>query len=348
MSGKALIAIAYCGSLLCALPVAAADIAVLVDVSGTMGHYGLWQPEAATLIHSILDGEFRHAAWDREGKATEPLDFKLSPGAKIHLVRFGSIHSESSPYFRSPLTLTSPEELHKVFPQNPIEYSEAKTNKSLAQAVGGALAEDGEGAIRLIVVSDFLVDAELNSEQRQFVNSFESRVQTDPPVIYSWRTNPRVQVRLMSFKSMRRGPVAPSDVSPSASVRLSSARLYESPKRVSFTWSIVPDTPEVLYDIAVQNKRSGVVSFSRSGVLALSAIWPNPDSGDYVWKVTARLSDGTRLSSTAAPLSIPGASVGPVLLWGGLLAAFTIVVWHLSKRRSARKLLESSPERKKP
>ena len=50
-----------------ACPLGAKDIAVLIDISGSMGNYGAWQQDAKQLTSSILSGNPAVAGWLREG-----------------------------------------------------------------------------------------------------------------------------------------------------------------------------------------------------------------------------------------------------------------------------------------
>ena len=338
---------AHFALLLFALPCAASDVAVLIDVSGTMGHYGAWQEDARTLVSSVLSGNPREMGWQREGNAIALPDFALRSGDRVHLVKFGSVVSTSFPYFKPEQTSSTPADFENSFPLSPSDYVEARTNKPLAIAVGSRLSADSAGTARLIVISDFLVDSDLNAEQQRFVNAFDSKVQTQSPVIYSWSHNPHLQVKLISNKQVTTSSSQVTQSPPDdIAIRLSGAKVFESPKRVDFSWSLNKDLPDVTYSITVQNPRAGTVVFSRSRILASSVLWPSPDAGNYVWRVTANLPNDQTISSASAPLTVPSDSMGPTLAGVAALGALGGAVWWYSRRRVTKARLHTSPEQR--
>jgi hypothetical protein len=328
-------------------PCAAKDVTVLVDVSGTMAKYGAWQPDARLLVSSILRGTPQEIGWQRQGRPDLASEFKVSAGERVHLLRFGSIISEDFPYFRQAQVIDIPTELERIFPVSASEYTEPRTNKALAVAVGSQLSADSRGASRLIIISDFLVDSDLSVKQQAFVNAFDSQVQTQAPLIYSWANNAHLQVRLISFNHVAVPTTSATPTTPvDCSVRLSGARMFEAPKRVDFSWKAEsPGCEGATFSITVQDPRKGSVVFSRGRILGSSVLWPNPKSGSYVWRVTADLGDQSSVTSPSAPLEVPSASWLPII--AGLFAlvgAVVLVWWYSNRRAKARRPLR--PEEK--
>jgi len=108
-------------------------------------------------------------------------------------------------------SLKSPSELGSAFPSDTSAYSDGKTNKPLAIAVAVAEAAKHSGMARLIVISDFLVDADLSPSQQEFENDIESKSAVDTPLILVWKQNPRVQVKLMRFRLLKTSSVSQKD-----------------------------------------------------------------------------------------------------------------------------------------
>src|ERR1035441_408259 len=106
------------------------NVAVLIDTSGTMAHYGRWQPEARRLIATILSGRFESAGWKHEGDPDSCRDFVASDAGRIHVVKFGSIKAPTFPFFSQEQVATSTQAFEDMFPVDASAYAEAKTNKS--------------------------------------------------------------------------------------------------------------------------------------------------------------------------------------------------------------------------
>ena len=59
-----------------ACPLGAKDIAVLIDISGSMGNYGALQQDEKQLTSSILSGNPAVAGWLREGNESTAAEFR--------------------------------------------------------------------------------------------------------------------------------------------------------------------------------------------------------------------------------------------------------------------------------
>jgi hypothetical protein len=316
----------------------AKDVAVLVDVSGTMANYGAWQSDARALLTGILSGTSTSAAWRREGVENAPDDFRLDGGDHVQLLRFGSIQSREFPFFTPYSTLGSVRELESSFPVDVRAFREARTNKPLAMGVGARLATGSDGTARLIVISDFLVDSDATPEQETFVNTFESTAKIETPLIYSWISNPKVQIKLLRIT--RPPEPLPADSKNIAPIRITGARVMDRPRRLLLTWVLSGNDEDATYSVTIRDPKSNRTVVSRS-VLNSSLLVPNPPSGKFVWQVTAKLSGGRTGQSPITALEIPGeGSVGTIAI---VLVAILVGVgaWQYSKRR------KSTPEQER-
>ena len=316
--------------LLLALSCWGRNIAILVDASGTMAHYGRWQPEARRLAASLLSGRVDETGWTHEGNADSGRDFAVSNGDRIHLLKFGSIKTKTFPFFSEEEVVTSVHAFEDIFPLDASAYAEAKTNKSLAMAVGAALSAEDATSL-MIVVSDFLIDSDLNPEQEQFVNAFESKAKIETPMIFTWLPDPRVQVKLLHVSGLS-GVNPPPPPPQDCSVQIVGARFFGSPKRVAFSWQLTGATCEATYSVTVRDPRSNAIAFTRSGLLTPSLLWANPPSGKFLWQVTAALPDEKQLFSPVVPIEVSGDSMVGVVALLLCLVVGSGCLWHYSKR----------------
>jgi hypothetical protein len=299
------------------------DIAVLVDVSGTMKRYGNWQPSAVALLEATLEGRDPPMQdWQSSGGLAGFSQFRLQPGERLHLVRFGSVQSAAFPFFEQPQVLDRAGLLRGAFPVDGSAYTQARTNKPLAQAVGATLSASGNEA-RLIIISDFLVDSDLEPSQLEFVNNFESRANLQAPMILSWRTEPRVQIKMMQVTlagASQPGPPVPP--STKASIRLMPMRILDgSPKRAQFQWRVESDVKPRSYEVILRDTASRAVEWNPKNIMGTSAVWSDPKSGRKSWQVRAVMEDGQEVISSPAPAEIPGSKLAPILFTLLALAA---------------------------
>jgi hypothetical protein len=307
----------------------AADVAILVDVSGTMASYGAWQEDASALLDAVVNGRQPSLQQWRSAGDLKALPSFADAGS-LHFVRFGSTQSASFPFFGEPQKLNAAS-LAAAFPKSRADYQQPRTNKPLAVAVGANLASGGAaGTARVIVISDFLVDSDLTNDQQTYVNDFESRAQVETPLILSWARDNHVQIK---FLRIGIAGVAPDDKEPaSASVQLLAARVLEDPRRVQFAWK-VNGAAARHYSLQVRDAATRNLVFARNNVLSNSVLYPNPKAGRFHWQVTATLENGALVASPAAIVQVPGS--GP-WAWIGLLGALGAVgygAWYYSKRK---------------
>ena len=317
----------FCSTLL------SSDISVLIDVSGTMRNYGPWQADANKLIESLLiGGQPDMNVWKVSGELNKGAEFRLQSGQNVHLLRFGQIRSPEFPFFLPPRTISDLSAFRAEFPNDPSLYTEARTNKALAQAVGTKLAEAGGIQTRLIVISDFLVDSNLNAAQLDFVNSLESRTKSEPPLIFSWKSNANVQVKLIRVSVLGEVGTTP-DPGADISIRLLAARVLEgSPRRVQFQWRMEGEAQPRYFDLTVRDSSRKVDWISRN-LIGSSAVWNGANSGKKTWQVRAVLEDGREIMSPARPFEIPGPGIAPILLTLAGLAALGGGIYYFAGRR---------------
>ena len=316
----------------------ASDIAVVVDVSGTMGRYGKWQPEVLDLIESLTAGAPTAAArFISTGDAQTAAQFKLAAGEGITLLKFGSIQSDAYPFFANAQKVASAAELRGIFPNTAAAFKEKLTNKELAFAVGARLA--GASPARMIVISDFLSDADVSQQQQQYINQFQSQTKLETPIIYTWLTDNRVLVKLMIANSKSEAvhtPTAePEKPKTDHQVQILEARALEGGKH-QFRWRLTPAAPVKSYRLTIRDVKTRRIVIEQPGLASPAVAIQTPAPGDYFAQVTADLEDGSESASRPYPLKIEG-SYGGVILAIIALAAIVAGLWFFMRRANQRK-----------
>ncbi|MEO8660694.1 MAG: hypothetical protein ABI693_19645 [Bryobacteraceae bacterium] len=320
-------------------PVArAADVSVVVDVSGTMGRYGAWQVDTVTLLERVLAGDsLADVRFSSTGDREAALRFRLGAGECIYLLRFGSVQTDAFPFFTPAQRAGSVSELRGLFPYRLEQYKESRTNKPLAAAVAARIM--GGPMARLIVISDFLVDADLTQQQQQYVNEFESQAKIETPLIFNWTGGNRVSVKLIevAIPSTKPRPDAPPPPPVSVhQIQILEARSIEgSPARTQFRWRVTPPGAIRAFRLTLRNVKDGRTVRDQGGLAVPSVAVATPDPGDYRVVVTGDFEDGTQAISPPYPLKVEGNSLA--VLWGllGVGAAGT-AFWWLSRQASQR------------
>ncbi|HEY3738226.1 MAG TPA: hypothetical protein VGL53_00205 [Bryobacteraceae bacterium] len=324
----------------------ASDVAVVVDVSGTMGRYGKWQPDALDLIEAITSGTPATALkFSSTGDPQSTAQFKLAPGEGLVLLKFGSVQSDAYPFFSSAQRVASAAELRGVFPNTAAAFREKMTNKELALAVGARLA--GNSPARMIVISDFLSDADLTQQQQQYINQFESQTRLDTPVIYTWLTDNRVLVKLMVANSKAAPPPTTTENPPPTEaekpktsdhqIQILDARLIEgSPSRYQFRWRLTPAGNVKGYRLTLRDAKTRKIVLEQPGLASPAVSILTPAPGDYFAQVTADLEDGSEAASRPYPVKIEG-NYGGVIFAIFALAAIVAALWFFIRRSNQRK-----------
>jgi hypothetical protein len=312
----------------------AKDVAVLIDVSGTMANYGPWQEDVRRLVTRILWGGALDGDWRQDGSTSAAAEFRLDSGDHVRLLQFGSVQTPAFPFFAPASTVAMPAEFESNFPIDPSRYREARTNKPLAIAVGAHLVSGAEGLSRLIVISDFLVDSDATVQQQEHINQFESKAKVESPLIYSWNRNPHIQIKLLRISGVVSTGSVPIGSPPASDARLqiTGAKLLDSPRRLLLSWNLVGTEEEATYSVTIRDPKSGKTILSRT-VLSSSLLVPNPPSGKFVWQIVAKLRRDVMVSSPLTQLDIPGETPFGVIALLVLAAAGGFGLWHYSKRR---------------
>jgi hypothetical protein len=292
------------------LGLASADIGLVVDVSGTMARYGNWQADVVRTAESVLRGDSVPELGNFESTPNPGLlaAFNGNQNENLVLVPFGTIQSDRFPYF-GPIQTARPNEVSRLFPMDRALYTAIRTNKSLAVAVAAKLAGFAHGEARLVVISDFLIDAELTDSQRDFVNDFESRTRQETPVILSWRADKRVQMKFIRIHATDPAAGSPPRAS-SATIQLVSSRLVDNPKRLQFQWRSVGG-PFESYRLVVRDASHREV-FARSSLIGNTASFPNPPTGKLTWIVSGYGADGSPVVSPTGTVVVES-GIGLVL-----------------------------------
>jgi hypothetical protein len=176
------------------------------------------------------------------------------------------------------------------------------------------------------------VDRELTAPSLAFINATEARTRAESPVIFSWKKNANVQVKLMrvAFLSRPPGDGAPANVE----LRPLAARVLPgSPVRVQFHWRLEGPAQARYFDVTVRDVSGGKVDWVRRNLLGTSVIWDDAASGRKVWQVRATLEDGRVVVSPSAGVEIPGGGVFPFVVLLGAVGGACGLAYYLAGRR---------------
>jgi len=314
-----------------ALPAAGGNISVLVDVSGTMGHYGAWQGDARDLVVKTLTGRNdSFEGWEHVGDLGVASEFALHAGDQVHVLGFGSTQQSAFPFFTDHRVVPFSASMDLPIPLDRSAYNQARTNKSLAQSVGATLATGEDGTARVIIISDFLIDSSLTTDQQNFVNSFEAKANIESPLILSWHRDQHVQVKFLRIKIATTSSPPPPD---KLEVRLGGAQLLDSPKRLLLRWSAIGTPQPETFSLAIQESGSGRIVFSRQGLYGTSLVVTSLRPGKYVWRVVADLPGDTHIASPQGIVDVPGSGGSGVVIFIIFLASAAFGLWRFLNRR---------------
>ena len=320
----------------------AGSVAVAIDVSGTMRQYGAWQADARDLISSILSGQLPQTSkFSSTGDASAAAQFKLAGQEGVYFLEFGSLQKHEPPFFDFARQVGSVREFQEIFPLSPETYRQANTNRDLARAV--AANSVGPPLARVIVISDFLVDAKLGEVEQTYINQFESRSKIETPLVYVWSGNHRVLVKLLSVSFTDASVSTPGQdkltaAAPAAEancqVQIFEARRFDSrDPRLEIRWRTIPKCDVKSYSLRLTDIATRRVVEERFNIAVPALTLNSPAPGNYLAAVSADLADGSRATSHSFPVRIDRKPF-PVLPIVGVLALIGAVVFFF-KRRSA-------------
>ena len=320
--------------------VTASDVAVVVDVSGSMATYGDWQPDALALVDAILSGNsVAGLNFDHTDQIEAVSDFKLGSGDNIQLLKFGSAQRNSFPFFLQSKRLETVSELRSQFPMGKSDFRDPHTNKDLAIAVGSRLT--GGAPARLIMISDFLIDSDVDQAQQQFANEFQASSKIETPVIFTWKKDRRVQVKLIAISAKEASSNSappPQPAAPSASIRILESRVSTESNRIYFRWQVQPNVPVHSFRLLLRDSKTGRVAKEQGPLAAVySTMIEAPGSGEYSAIVTADFEDGSQIQSRPVVVTVKGRNGGVVAVVL-ILAVIGGGLWYASVRGQRRNL----------
>ena len=184
------------------------NVGVLVDVSGSMAAYGDWYADAKQQVsHLLVSGAIDSDNWELTNSSRSKEFHLVGPADHILFMRFGSVIDHRYPYFMKPSLLPNvtdqgiQELLENNFPDSRRDFHERKTNRPLAEAVAAKylVTHFGEHPVYLLIISDFLVDADVNSEEEQLIQAFENTYGVNTPLILAWKKNQLVQLKVLAL-----------------------------------------------------------------------------------------------------------------------------------------------------
>jgi hypothetical protein len=307
----------------------AGDVAVLVDVSGSMAHYGPWQQDATHLIRNILEkGSVADdkQKWSATGNEELIKEFKLVSGDHIQLIRFGSIHPGLSSFFPVD-NLTTIEALESQFPK-PGDFKDGRTNKDLATAVAITIVGGPQHPARIIAISDFLSDADLNKEQQGFVNGVMQGTSLKNAVIFSWKQRPQVMVRLQEITVAAQQTPLTNNVE-KGNIQLVAARFNADPRTLLMSWRAQGPAP-VSYDIRVVPS-DGSPPFAKTGLISTEFLIADPPGGELTWSVTAHYAGGGSTSASRHEDLPDGGNTGLVVIAAIVIALLIAGFWYMRR-----------------
>jgi hypothetical protein len=322
----------------------ARNMVIVLDSSGTMKTYGHWQPDAKQAIQSVLTGSpLAQDAWQATGNLNVVNDFRLLQGQSLYFLPFGSIARHEWPFFSGLTKLNSPADVDGIFPEETKAFSQQRTNKSLAFAVAANALGTPDYSTDLIVISDFLIDADMTDAEIRYVNEFEAASTSSIPLILTWKRDPRLQIKLIRFKPATTPPYPPDDHLHGPVVHLVEASRSSKPDALRFHWRIDGHADVRNYNVYVRDEKGRTV-FSPARLLSQNAIYPNPVSGKLSWFVIANLDDGTQLKSSVGTVVVPpSSSSGTIFLLLLVLAGAGFVGYQWWRKKGIK---EESTRRK--
>ncbi|HEY7405368.1 MAG TPA: hypothetical protein VIB39_17715 [Candidatus Angelobacter sp.] len=278
-----------------------------------MKNYGRWQPDAIQAVEAVLAGDpLAMDSWQATGDANVVRDYKLSKEHSLYFLPFGSIAKHEWPFFTGVTRLNSPADLDALFPREGKLFTQSRTNKSLAIAVAGNPSGATDYAADLIVISDFLMDANMNDAEIRYVDDFEASSASATPLILLWKKDPRLQIKFIRIRPA--SPPRPDDteVRPVATVRLVEALHTAKPEALQMRWRIDGAADVKNYSVYVRDEKGRTV-FSAAHLLDKSVSYANPAAGKLNWYVIANLNDGSQLKSAVGNVVVPPSSSSGML-----------------------------------
>jgi hypothetical protein len=293
---------------------AASDVAVVVDVSGSMKDYGPWQGDAKVAIAAVLGGRPPSAEWDVTPKGADLSAYATQTQESVTLIQFGSVRATSTyPYFDRIQTSLSPSSVSAQFPINPSTYTESRTNNALAEAVAISMVGATGGPTRVIMLSDFLADARMSEEQLAFVNGVQGRYAKYTDATLSWIGNPRVQIKLLRFAPLSVASSTPVAGSELGSLHLFPPRYDEASRSVIFSWNYEGPSLAEKYDVKVVDVQAGSPVFTKYNLGSKTVTYPKVSPGRFRWSIVAYAHDGKTIEQSAS-FVIPGKSPIPLMI----------------------------------
>lgn len=275
----------------------ARNLVIVVDVSGSMRNYGAWQSDANTLVNQLLSGNSPGLSWSFVGSKEKTSAFKVDSNDKIYLIPFGSVAKDAKyPFFeriQGPIELQN---LDASFPKSGNEFRALRTNKPLAMAVAAKMGLESSQEALVIMISDFLVDADLSDEQIAFANEMEKSEVLYTIGTFSWLSNPHVQAKLLRFlPDSNSQSVQPIPTAEHGKLRIASPQYDESRNILRIAWTYIGKPEPVKYGVNVRSIGVGTPVLNRENVAVTSIEIANPPAGQLRLTVTAFLADNTSI-----------------------------------------------------
>ncbi|MCU1285316.1 MAG: hypothetical protein JWO13_1666 [Acidobacteriales bacterium] len=314
--------------LIAALPCAASEPIVAIDVSQSMQHYGAWQGDVKAALASVLfDGKKpSETAWRFTGNV-DVLHRFLAQGS-VRIIRFGSYPVQEYPYFNL-AQASDGIAFNKEFP-NANEFKDQKTNKPLALAIAADLSAENASEGFAIVVSDFLTDSDVSQQHQDFINKAESEFSQQIPLTLTWLKDPRVQLKFIQFERASTRPNAASQESNPITLLLPEFS-KERPVRYVLRWKA--DNSLERFNVKVEDSTTRETMFEKSNLASREAIFLNPPSRNMRWYVTGWRASGESVRSNTQTLTSPPreSSILPIVLLLTLIAGAGALVFRTQK-----------------
>jgi hypothetical protein len=312
-------------------PATAREIAVVVDVSGSMQGYGVWQPSARSAVMALISGQPLPTDWDAATRGAAYSSYALAEDDRVQLVEFGTVDARADYPFFLISHLLNRKQLEQKFPVETARFRQSKTNSTLAEAVAARLLIGSGSPGYVIMISDFRKDVELSPKQLAFVNDMQARYALYTLGTLGWQSNPQVQIKLLKMMPVDGETTGAPPAGDVGRLRLAAAKYNEKNHSVLLGWAYESTEPATKFDVTVRGPR-GTTAYSKEGIAANSVTFPKAPAGQFRWTVTAYSPSGGSVQQTSGftvPEDNSGIAIALLVL---SVVAIGVLIGFLAKK----------------
>lgn len=302
-----------------------ADIAIICDISRSIKDNELVQGKQA--IKCLLNNGIISAGWELASSSsitTYPFLTQhgslIVDGVNLAILKFGTIISNSFPYFSSPqsIQILNLAQVMDFIEENfPRQVQDPWTYEFLAEAVISKLMKEQFKSREwyLFVLSDFIESHgfSMTNEQTILVDNYlEGRsLNFSQPVIFRWIQRPDLQIKIVKISTgaINQNKERITLLTPQNNFK------FKKIKAINFIWNWKGNADEVTnYILVVRERARDSYNLALQQRLKLNKYFlKKPKPGNYEWFVTANTVDGT-FRSPIRKFQVAGPSALPWLL----------------------------------